>query len=229
MKQYKGIVNLPKEYKQVWEMTKKSYMISKKHNENRSFTTNIENTPITIIIDQKPDLNAGKGQWDGPYAGQWDNEKYEITIFPATMMRGDWGNDEGYKLECEMQELKLTLHHELRHAMQTLLNRNIHKTKGYDQYGYSKKSKVWKLKHSLRDIEFHPKLGDEITRYIELAALRKKIANRIPIISAFINHSDFFKDLKDSFPVKWKEAVKKFIINIPKEYEYENYTATKIL
>lgn len=184
--------------------------------------------------------------------GYWDPERHAVVLFlggtlePKTVM----------ELRFYQDHVRATLEHELVHMTQWLM-RSLHvlpsmpglpskrrrPPKAYDEHGnligWSKmpsgEAESWMEEHALRDIEFQPRLKDEIDAFRSAAS---KIARRnrrlllrawlLPIDKAKPAHPTkewweaallatdhtFFELLYSNDRMKWRDAVTKFLKSV---------------
>lgn len=137
----------------------------------------------------------------------------------------------------EIERIEETLAHELVHVGQSLIA-ILHGTRGglpgkgirdpgYSPEGWSRgKARPKQLEHPLRDIEFYPRLGDEVRSFKRVIgevppvyrteALRRWVAEPISreavkvLDQLRVQPTEIFLQLKEHSPDKWRKAVTEF-------------------
>lgn len=116
------------------------------------------------------------------------------------------------RFQACMRRIDMLLRHELMHVSQTVMSSNAveaglpsPKTRSgvYSSNGYAYRKK--RLIHALRDIEFYPRLQDEIQAFEQTGEkTREEIHRRV-------RERGFFVRLRAHQPDKWKIAVREFV------------------
>jgi len=184
---------------------------------------------IRVVID----FRGKKGR-----GGQWHFHKrelsLEVTLFRYTSPTGTTVSTLPPDLKnfsIAMGRIEQTTRHECQHVGQGALQviQETPAAPGYPSPSTQNKNPEEK-EHALRDVEFHPRLADDLyqfeeaTKNIENKGIKRLVAkvwvgaatpqeiSRIQdSTGSGYQVSNFFSMLKKNEPQKWKEAVKKFM------------------
>lgn len=141
--------------------------------------------------------------------GQWQPAARTLQVdLPRLGINSPtWAN-----FQACMRRIDKLLRHELMHVSQTVMSSNAVKaglpspkvqTKVYSSNGYAYRKK--RLIHALRDIEFYPRIQDEIQAFAQTGVFtREEIHQRV-------GNREFFVRLRAHQPEKWKIAVREFV------------------
>lgn len=184
---------------------------------------------IRIIIDFRGKKGRG-GQWHLPKK----ELSVEVTQFRHVHSTGTTVNNLPPDLKnfnIVMDRIESVTRHECQHVGQSVLQ-SIQETRtspGYPSPSTQNRN-IREKEHALRDVEFHPRLADELfkferaTKDVKNMGIKRLVAKvwvdaatpqEISRIQDVTGHpyqaAHFFSMLKKNEPQKWEEAVKKFM------------------
>ena len=180
------------------------------------------------------------------YGGQWDRVKKQLDVVP-------WGVKprDPEDLMLAINNIRSSLRHELQHMGQDMLKevKQIHdlaglpgkklRTPGFDSSGISTND-TKRQDHALRDVEFYPRLTDEINTFVQNTLQQHKAGDPpltpsvwMPIAQAWVlgqvpKQGGFFAKLKGSEPLKWKKATAEFIKAVAERLHPAKQSAKKV-
>ena len=171
---------------------------------------------ITVFLDFKGHQKRG---------GQWRPLERELEVdappLGYTTLKG---------IQTAISAIRDTVRHEMQHCGQDLLRELVGSTEDaglpsasirdpkYDPSGDPRGRGNKRQEHALRDVEFYPRLADEVVEFIQYSlGIPKKSWGMAAKKWVGGSEKHFFGALRKSAPDKWKKAVAEFFKGVEKK------------